>query len=81
MTTAQTTKPTVSVNDVKAGRLDPTITGVHWTDTSWTECRDHLDDPSWSSTVDPADEPVGVALYGEVDCDLCRESALWDPTE
>jgi hypothetical protein len=48
-------------------------TGVRWTDTDWTECRGHIEDQSWAVTVTRSDEPVGTILFGEVECDACRE--------
>ena len=65
--------PTISVNQVAAEELPDTATGVYWTDTAWTECRDHLQDPSWTAAVDQSDVPTGIVLTGNVECDMCRE--------
>jgi hypothetical protein len=67
-------RPRVSTNDVLAGRLPDDATGVHWQDTGWVECREHLTHDSWQVDV-PNDDRVGVVLFGEVDCDMHREAA------
>lgn len=72
-----TDQPTISINTVKYGDLPADVTGVRWTDTRWTECVDHLTHPAWASMVPDSDEPTGIALHGPVNCDLCREAALW----
>lgn len=63
--------PSVSVNDVLAGRLPPTASGVRWTDTNWTECRAHLARPTWNPTRN--NTKTGVVLTGPISCNTCAE--------
>lgn len=73
----KTTKTTerISVNDIKAGHLPTDATGVHWTDTDWTECRAHLTDQSWSDGAADSDDPTGIVLTGDVTCDWDHKEA------
>ncbi len=67
--------PTISTNDVINGDLPDGITGVHWVDTGWVECIEHLNDPSWAMAVEKSDAKTGEALFGDVPCDAHREAA------
>ena len=67
---------TVSVDDVREGRMPADVQGVFWVDTGWVECRDHLDDPSWAAAVGASGRAEGVPLvWGGFQCDACREAA------
>lgn len=75
-----TAVPTITTNQIKTGDLADDVTGVRWVNPGrkdqhfdWTECREHLLDPSWSMQISGDDEPTGVALTDEVQCDACAE--------
>ena len=66
----------ISPAAVIAGELPEGATGVHWTDTNWTECRAHLEDASWAIPETTQNtERTGRVLFGAVSCNACAEVA------
>ena len=63
----------ISVNQVRAGAMPESATGVCWTDTDNTECSAHLTDPSWGALATPSDAAVGIILGCPVACDAGQE--------